>query len=874
MKTTNAGLSVETLEVDRTTVHHHIDLEGCDDHKKMENKKKKTMAGGVFDREEDSSTSKEASATKKKKFLLLPSVAILLLFAIVGVKKSGVGTNTSKKTVLDDPFGGGVAATAAAAPAAYNHRELSTTCTLTITLEDVSDLGFVDQYRGWYDIGCGKCNAYCRWVGNGYEGQGDPAYQQKVGEVYWACHIGDIPYYYGNLDVTKRCGGPTQGFDVPLVPPKPDFLYTMNSKSGMLHNLMWPDDLGCPPGETVFHNCFSEVRPPGYYDKILAYASDNKGYEPYDPSTHSTPPEVNEAMVIAAPLNVLDNTNTHDHHAGTHISLTPRIWPANPKSLTVETWVMPLSSRPYQRVFDFGMSDASNSEWADNFWAFMLQTEDLTTQALQIKVGERRETMWVNGNLKLNHWYHMVAVFDGHRKEMRVYINGLRYGTLPITTLLSEISTQKLYVGRSIWKADQAAHAAFDEIRTYGNKALTDAEVFASYINGVTTFCNGKSGCANGEVCETSIPSIYDSSFTVPPAKCSSGLDKVLAYYPASCTTDACRKHSTWQSAMNQCQQLPNGECGGITKVNHVITSPYELRAGSDGIFWEGYNSGDESYKKQCYDSATMDHYGLIPNRDGLNQFEKWGKVPYNECTKPATVVERPRQYQMITDGDGTVAYWESDEEVMPPCMTFSVRAANDVSFVSAYRRDESRVPQYTKSIPFYELSSSKHSSFWLCHGAHYDLSKTPPRIGFVYGFGRGDVAFGKDTTIEFWQSGDPEAMFPMNFVGFQSNNKEYAHWAKYKSIGAPDGFLCYSDAYCANSCVDGICVAKSCNGHSDCNSHSSYCADLGQTTGKCLPKMEDWEECTADVQCLSGACIKSFEMSLGLSDKRICSFI
>ena len=29
------------------------------------------------------------------------------------------------------------------------------------------DPGYVDAYRGWYDVqGCGQCNDYCRWVGN------------------------------------------------------------------------------------------------------------------------------------------------------------------------------------------------------------------------------------------------------------------------------------------------------------------------------------------------------------------------------------------------------------------------------------------------------------------------------------------------------------------------------------------------------------------------------------------------------------------------------------------------------------------------------------------------------------------------------------
>ena len=37
-----------------------------------------------------------------------------------------------------------------------------------------ADSGWTDNYRGWYDVqGCGKCNDYCRWVGNSGSG-GNP----------------------------------------------------------------------------------------------------------------------------------------------------------------------------------------------------------------------------------------------------------------------------------------------------------------------------------------------------------------------------------------------------------------------------------------------------------------------------------------------------------------------------------------------------------------------------------------------------------------------------------------------------------------------------------------------------------------------------
>ena len=60
---------------------------------------------------------------------------------------------------------------------------------------EIADEGFEDEYRGWYDIrGCGSCNDYCRWVGDGGSG-GNPALKtfhargtfSDKERSYWAC---------------------------------------------------------------------------------------------------------------------------------------------------------------------------------------------------------------------------------------------------------------------------------------------------------------------------------------------------------------------------------------------------------------------------------------------------------------------------------------------------------------------------------------------------------------------------------------------------------------------------------------------------------------------------------------------------------------
>jgi len=51
-----------------------------------------------------------------------------------------------------------------------------------------ADAGYHDAYRGWYDVqGCGRCNDYCRWVGNSGSG-GNPS-NLKKDSSWWSCRL-------------------------------------------------------------------------------------------------------------------------------------------------------------------------------------------------------------------------------------------------------------------------------------------------------------------------------------------------------------------------------------------------------------------------------------------------------------------------------------------------------------------------------------------------------------------------------------------------------------------------------------------------------------------------------------------------------------
>jgi len=92
------------------------------------------------------------------------------------------------------------------------------------------DAGYTDSYRGWYDVqGCGKCNDYCRWVGDTGSG-GDPSKKLQVpggkNPSWWSCRLAGSSSNYSTRNhfksfPYKKCSG--KGVEAPggAVPPSP-----------------------------------------------------------------------------------------------------------------------------------------------------------------------------------------------------------------------------------------------------------------------------------------------------------------------------------------------------------------------------------------------------------------------------------------------------------------------------------------------------------------------------------------------------------------------------------------------------------------------------------------------------------------------------
>lgn len=138
--------------------------------------------------------------------------------------------------------------------------------------------GYIDDYRGWYDVqGCGKCNDYCRWVGDSNSG-GDPKYlagsprtNMNHGNSYWSCRLaGSTAPYTGKGHYTtwtlNKCSGKGGS---PLAFPKSDcmskqlcyndFPQEMTEDKEWECNCLWgskPNDPLCKP----WHDCIESMK--------------------------------------------------------------------------------------------------------------------------------------------------------------------------------------------------------------------------------------------------------------------------------------------------------------------------------------------------------------------------------------------------------------------------------------------------------------------------------------------------------------------------------------------------------------------------------------------------------------------------------------
>jgi glucose/arabinose dehydrogenase len=180
------------------------------------------------------------------------------------------------------------------------------------------------------------------------------------------------------------------------------------------------------------------------------------------------------------------------------------------ENLTIEAWVTPVSSKNFQRLFDFGNINGNGDglgatgEWtggsssapggtsaADEFGLSLNFGADLNGQRLYGRLNYQQTgglNLYVDTTVATTagQRYHYVVTFEkgvgtygsgGGRESW--YRDGVLIATLDLPYHLSAINDVNNWLGRSQFSADSMANASYDEFRVY-NHAFTPADVITS----------------------------------------------------------------------------------------------------------------------------------------------------------------------------------------------------------------------------------------------------------------------------------------------------------------------------------------------------------------------------------------------------------
>ena len=180
-----------------------------------------------------------------------------------------------------------------------------------------------------------------------------------------------------------------------------------------------------------------------------------------------------------------------------------------PQAITFEAWATPLSSKNWQRLFDFGRctsvhgSGAATGEILDTAFA-PGATAAYDNLSLTLNNGGNLNSHQLEGQYDGNPpqytfstaattagtQYHYVFViqngageFGANGCQARWYRDGVLQNSDDFPFLASEMEDVNNWIGRSMYSGDSNSHLSLNELRIY-NRAISAAEIQASYMVG------------------------------------------------------------------------------------------------------------------------------------------------------------------------------------------------------------------------------------------------------------------------------------------------------------------------------------------------------------------------------------------------------
>jgi hypothetical protein len=154
---------------------------------------------------------------------------------------------------------------------------------------------------------------------------------------------------------------------------------------------------------------------------------------------------------------------------------------------TIEAWLTWSGSGNWQRVFDFGNSDAAQGEQGagDTYLFFTPVNSTNSVSQLTFSSGGFANEIKIQGAQALpsNVTVHLAVVVDDTNDMLTFYVDGSPEGAVAFDGALSELTDVNNWLGRSQFAADPEFGGTLDEFRIY-SAALSAAQVSLSYTAG------------------------------------------------------------------------------------------------------------------------------------------------------------------------------------------------------------------------------------------------------------------------------------------------------------------------------------------------------------------------------------------------------
>ncbi|MEY3894765.1 MAG: hypothetical protein RLZZ214_284, partial [Verrucomicrobiota bacterium] len=211
---------------------------------------------------------------------------------------------------------------------------------------------------------------------------------------------------------------------------------------------------------------------------------------------------------------VLPGTATTGNQAAANISayldLPDGIVSTRP-SLTFEAWLTPLSSKNWQRIFDFGNTSITSGTGADpgeiidgpvapgnfvssdNLFLSLNNAGTLGSQRIEAKLAAGAvvalNTDYSTVTATGTQYHFAMTVADGAGASgstgclVKWYRNGTLGGSIDLPHRLPDMHDVNNWIGRSMWAADSNANFSLNELRLY-DRAISQAEVSSSFTAG------------------------------------------------------------------------------------------------------------------------------------------------------------------------------------------------------------------------------------------------------------------------------------------------------------------------------------------------------------------------------------------------------